>query len=61
MLEITDCDFKRLGRTTPIPPAGLHRTSEKKYAAHDVRIRGIFDAIRALMEPPTKPRRRIGY
>ena len=23
--------------------------------------RGIFDAIRALMEPPTKPRRRIGY
>jgi len=34
---------------------------EKKYAAHDVRIRGIFDAIRALMEPPTKPRRRIGY
>jgi hypothetical protein len=34
---------------------------EKKYAAHDVQIRGIFDAIRALMEPPTKPRRRIGY
>ena len=34
---------------------------EKKYAAHDVRIRGIFDAIRALMEPPAKPRRRIGY
>ena len=34
---------------------------EKKYAEHDVQIRGIFDAIRALMEPPTKPRRRIGY
>ena len=34
---------------------------EKKYAAHDVRIRGIFDAIRALMEPPKIPRRRIGY
>ena len=34
---------------------------EKKYAAHDVQIRGIFDAFRALMEPPTKPRRRIGY
>jgi len=34
---------------------------EKKYAAHDVRITGIFDAIRALMEPPVKPRRRIGY
>ena len=34
---------------------------EKKYAAHDVQIRGIFDAIRALMEPPKIPRRRIGY
>ena len=34
---------------------------EKKYAAHDVQIRGIFDAIRALMDPPAKPRRRIGY
>ena len=34
---------------------------EKKYAAHDVRISEIFDAIRALMEPPAKPRRRIGY
>ena len=34
---------------------------EKKYAAHDVRITGIFDAIRALMEPPKTPRRRIGY
>jgi hypothetical protein len=34
---------------------------EKKYAAHDVRIREIFDAIRGLMEPPKIPRRRIGY
>ena len=34
---------------------------EKKYAAHDVQIRGIFDAIRALMEPPKIPRRRIGH
>jgi hypothetical protein len=34
---------------------------ERKYASHDVRIRGIFDAIRALMEPPAKPRQRIGY
>ncbi len=34
---------------------------EKKYAAHDVRIRGIFDAIRSLMQPPTKPRQRIGF
>ena len=34
---------------------------EKKYASHDVLIRGIFDAIRSLMNPPTKPRRRIGF
>ncbi len=34
---------------------------ERKYAAHDVRIRGIFDAIRSLMQPPTKPRQRIGF
>jgi len=34
---------------------------EKKYAAHDVRIREIFDAIRSLMDPPEIPRRRIGY
>ena len=34
---------------------------EKKFAAHDVRIREVFDAIRALMEPPKIPRRRIGY
>lgn len=34
---------------------------ERKYAVHDVQIKGIFDAIRALMEPPAKPRRRIGY
>lgn len=26
ILEITDCDFKRLGRPTTIPPAGLHGT-----------------------------------
>ena len=34
---------------------------EGKYAAHDGRITGIFDAIRALMEPPKIQRRRIGY
>jgi hypothetical protein len=34
---------------------------EKKYAAHDVRISGIFDAIRALKEPPKIPRRRVGF
>ena len=34
---------------------------EKKYASHDVRIRGIFDAIRSLMQPPKTTRRRIGF
>jgi hypothetical protein len=27
----------------------------------DRQFKVVFDAIRALMEPPTKPRRRIGY
>jgi hypothetical protein len=27
----------------------------------DAQFKVVFDAIRALMEPPTKPRRRIGY
>src|ERR1039458_6747865 len=31
---------------------------EKKY---DVQFRVVFDAIRELMEPPKKPRRRIGF
>lgn len=34
---------------------------ERKYAAHDAQIKGIFDAIRALMGPPKTPRRRIGF
>jgi hypothetical protein len=33
-------------------------TLEKKY---DAQFRGVFDAIRALMEPPKNPRRRIGF
>jgi hypothetical protein len=31
---------------------------EKKY---DVQFKVVFDAIRKLMKPPDKPRRRIGY
>jgi hypothetical protein len=31
---------------------------EKKY---DSQFRMVFDAIRALMEPPKTPRRRIGF
>lgn len=35
---------------------------EKKYDVHDVQLREIFEAIRALMEPPVPPpRRRIGF
>ena len=35
---------------------------ERKYSAHDVQIKAVFDAIRALMAPPAKPgRRKIGF
>lgn len=34
---------------------------ERKYASHDAQIKAIFDAIRALMEPPKTAKRRIGF
>ena len=34
---------------------------EKKYQAHDVQIKVVFDAIRKLIEQPVAPRRRIGF
>jgi hypothetical protein len=34
---------------------------ERKYDAHDEQIKTIFDAIRALMVPPAKSGRRIGF
>lgn len=34
---------------------------ERKYSAHDEQIKAIFDAIRALMVPPAKSGRRIGF
>src|ERR1700736_5407851 len=34
---------------------------EKKYRQHDVKIQGVFDAIRELLQPPVSPRRRIGF
>ncbi len=34
---------------------------EKKYQAHDVQIKAVFDAIRKLIEQPAPPRRRIGF
>jgi hypothetical protein len=34
---------------------------ERKYAAHDEEIQVIFKAIKKLLEPPTRPKRRIGF
>jgi hypothetical protein len=34
---------------------------ERKFESHDAQIHAIFEAIRQLMEPEPKPRRRIGF
>lgn len=34
---------------------------ERRVASHDTEIRGIFEAIRQLMEPPEEPEKRIGF
>ena len=34
---------------------------ERKLEGHDEAIKTLFDAIRELMEPPTKPKREIGF
>jgi hypothetical protein len=34
---------------------------ERKYDTHDQRFKLVFDAIRQIMQPPAKPRRRIGF
>lgn len=34
---------------------------ERKFESHDAQIHAIFEAIRQLMEPESKPRRRIGF
>ena len=34
---------------------------ERKVEKHDAEIRGIFEAIRRLMHPSEKPKRRIGF
>jgi hypothetical protein len=34
---------------------------EKKHDRHDVQLKAVFDAIRALMTPPETPKRRIGF
>ena len=40
--------------------AGKFAELEKKLGTHDGQIRGLFDAIRQLMNPPHEPKRRIG-
>jgi phage regulator Rha-like protein len=34
---------------------------ERKFERHDEQIRLVFDAIRELMQPPEKPKRKIGF
>jgi uncharacterized protein YjcR len=34
---------------------------EKRVGAQDIKIQGVFDAIRELMKTPEKPKRRIGF
>ena len=40
-----------------------HKLSEleRRVESHDAHIRSLFDVIRELMEPPEKPRHRIGF
>jgi len=52
---VTNCDrFARLKHSPAFPLDEM----EQKY---DAQFKVVFDAIRALMEPPKTPRRRIGY
>jgi hypothetical protein len=37
------------------------QTLERKYDAHDAEIQAIFKAIKKLIEPPSKPKRSIGF
>jgi len=39
----------------------VHRRLDEMEGKVDRQFKVVFDAIRALMEPPAKPRRRIGY
>jgi len=39
----------------------VHRRLDEMEGKSDRQFKVVFDAIRALMEPPVKPRRRIGY
>jgi hypothetical protein len=47
--------------TTHRELAGKIEELEKKYRQHDVKINTVFDTIRQMLQPPTSPRRRIGF
>ncbi len=55
--------FVRLRRILSSHKALAHKLTEleKKFERHDHEIQNIFDAIRQLLEPTEKPRRRIGF
>lgn len=55
--------FVRLRRFLATDPHRVARLNalERKYAAHDRQIIALFDAIRELMAPPAKARKRIGF
>jgi hypothetical protein len=52
--------FVRIRETLASHQELAHRL-EKLEMTYDARFRVVFDAIRALMEPPKTPRRRIGF
>jgi len=41
--------------------AELERKLERKFGSYDKNIRSLFEAINQLMDPPQKPRARIGF
>ncbi len=55
--------FVRLRQILSTHKELAHKLSqlERKIEKHDVEIKAIFDAIRELMTPPKKPRKRIGF
>lgn len=52
--------FVRL-RTPVADHAALARRLDELEARYDRQFKGVFDAIRALMAPPDKPAKRIGF
>jgi hypothetical protein len=56
---------ERIAERFPRELAASHkdvlRRLDEMEGKYDRQFKVVFDAIRALMEPPAKPRRRIGY